>query len=103
MRVKDILISFRFSTDEFSPDMNGVTYTDCAVRNALKNVKQLPIISYDKNGKSTTLGFVCDKYWDGNCFVVNGIIKAGGTCEKVKFNENNEVCQMEITEFGIGE
>lgn len=101
MRCKNIQIKMSMPIRVNQPDLNGTVYTEEALRNAYDNCKNVPIISYDKNGEETIVGVVKNAVYNDGIVEVDGICLHGGTCEKVQFDDEKRISQMEITSFGI--
>lgn len=101
MRVKNIEVAYRFPVMINEPDCNGNVYTENAFISACKNVTEIPIVQHNDNGENVVVG-VANKLWyaDG-CINVEGIAWYGGFCEDVKFNDHNNICEMELKSIGI--
>ena len=98
MRCEDIKVTFTIPMPIDKPDKNGVIYTENAIKQSIDNYKnKLAITDENKN----CIGFTTDaEYYDG-CMCVDGIIKYGGTCEKVELDGDSKVIHMEIESFGL--
>ena len=102
MRSKNIKFSFEIPVYFDKPDENGVLYTEEAIKNACKDTKDKPLITYE-NGKSQIIGIVKDVTYNNGSILVSGFTFYGGTEEKVVFDSQNEkIISMEIVGFGIG-
>lgn len=104
MRAESIEVIFKIPIPVDKPDLNGVIYSKDAIKNAYKNVKNVPIeISNDK-GKFLLIG-VCQEaelIEDENGMHIKGIgiIWHGGTEETVGI-ENNKVTSFNVTGIGF--
>lgn len=104
MRSENIEVTFKIPIPVDKPDLNGVIYSKDAIKNAYKNVKNVPIeISNDK-GKFLPIG-VCQEaelIEDENGMHIKGVgvIWHGGTEENVGI-ENNKVTSFNVTGIGF--
>ena len=104
MRTENIKVTFKIPIPVDKPDLNGVIYSKEAIRNAYKNVKDIPIEMPNNNGQFLPIGvaqeveFIEDK--DGSMYITGvGLIWYGGTEESV------EIVDGKVTSFhvsGIG-
>ena len=84
-------------------DWNGVVYTIDAIKNSCKGDTNVPVLQFQADGTSKTIGIVKSIKWDPEGFVeINGFLLFGGTCEDVIFNKTDTVTEMTITEIGLG-
>ena len=104
MRSENIEVTFKIPIPVDKPDLNGVIYSKDAIKNAYKNVKNVPIeISNDK-GKFLPIS-VCQEaelIEDENGMHIQGIgiIWHGGTEETVGI-EDNKVTSFNVTGIGF--
>ena len=56
MRTENIEVSFKIPIPVDKPDLNGVIYSKEAIRNAYKNVKNIPIEIPNNNGEFFPIG-----------------------------------------------
>lgn len=103
MRSENIEVTFKILIPVDKPDLNDVIYSKETIRNAYKNVKDIPIeISNDK-GEFLPIG-VCQEaelIEDENGMHIKGVgvIWHGGTEETVSI-ENNKVTSFNV--IGVG-
>ena len=84
-------------------DWNGVVYTIDAIKNSCKGDTNVPVLQFQADGTSKTIGIVKSIKWDPEGFVeINGFLLFGGTCEDVIFDKTETVTEMTITEIGLG-
>lgn len=84
-------------------DLNGVVYTIDAIKNSCKGDTNVPVLQFQADGTSKTIGIVKSIKWDPEGFVeINGFLLFGGTCEDVIFDKTETVTEMTITEIGLG-
>lgn len=101
MRTKNVEVKFKFPVRVNEPDCNGDVYTEDVIISACKNSAGMPIIQRNESGEEVPVG-VANKVWYENGYInVEGISWYGGTCEEVKFNDLNQISEMEIMSFGI--
>lgn len=105
MRTSNLNVTLRIPIPIDEPDANGVIYTEEAVKEAYKNIKDLPIIQYNDGGITETVGVVTDGYYNNGIVTVNGHIWYGGSeCKNVNLHKENGITvvdSFEITGFGI--
>lgn len=103
MRTENIKVTFKIPIPVDKPDLNGVIYSKKAIRNAYKNVKDIPIEIPCSDGQFLPIGvaqeveFIEDK--DGIYITGVGLVWHGGTEESV------EMVDGKVTSFhvsGIG-
>lgn len=104
MRTENIKIKFEIPLKVDRPDLNGIIYTKEAIKNAFKNVKDVPIGIYNDEGYFIPIGVSQEVELIGNenNFFVRGIglVFYGGTGESVEI-EDGKVTQMNITAIGF--
>ena len=104
MRTENIEVTFKIPIPVDKPDLNGNIYTEDAIKNAYKNVKNIPIEIPNDKGQFLPIG-VCQEaelIEDENGIYIKGvgIIWHGGTEEKVGI-ENNKVTGFSVTGIGF--
>ena len=103
MRTESIKVIFKIPIPVDKPDLNGVIYSKDAIKNAYKNVKNVPIEIPNDKGKFLPIG-VCQEaelIEDENGMYITGVglVWHGGTEESV------EMVDGKVTSFhvcGIG-
>ena len=104
MRTENIKIKFEIPLKVDRPDLNGTIYTREAIKNAFKNVKDVPIGIYNDEGCFIPIGVSqeVELIENENNFFVKGIglVFYGGTGESVDI-EDGKVTQMNITAIGF--
>ena len=104
MRTENIEVTFKIPIPVDKPDLNGNIYTEYAIKNAYKNVKNIPIEIPNDKGEFLPIG-VCQELElleDENGMYIQGvgIIWHGGTEEKVGI-EDNKVTGFSVTGVGF--
>lgn len=104
MRSENIEVTFKIPIPVDKPDLNGAIYSKDAIKNAYKNVKNVPIEIPNDKGKFLPIG-VCQEaelIEDENGMYIKGvgIIWHGGTEETVSF-KNNKVTSFSVTGIGF--
>lgn len=104
MRSENIEVTFKIPIPVDKPDLNGVIYSKDAIKNAYKNVKNIPIQIPNDNGQFLPIG-VCQEaelIEDENGMHIKGvgIIWHGGIEETVGI-ENNKVTSFNVTGIGF--
>ena len=56
MRTENIEVTFKIPIPVDKPDLNGIVYSKEAIRNAYKNVKDIPIEIPNKDGQFLPIG-----------------------------------------------
>lgn len=56
MRIENIEVTFKIPIPVGKPDLNGVIYSKEAIRNAYKNVKNIPIEMPNNDGQFLPIG-----------------------------------------------
>lgn len=99
MRTENIKVTFKIPIPVDTPDLNGVIYSKEAIRNAYKNVKDVPIEIPCSDGQFFPIGvaqeveFIEDK--DGMYITGVGLVWHGGTEESV------EMVDGKVTSFHV--
>lgn len=111
MRTDNIEVKLTFSIPFGKPNLNGVVYTEEAIRRASYNLNQkLPITYMDneENSKGKLIGTTTESYstyWDYDnqvCRITkDGVIFYGGTQCIVNAMENGNVTDFEIVGIGL--
>lgn len=103
MRTENIKVTFKIPIPVDKPDLNGVTYSKEAIRDAYKNVKDIPIEMPNNNGEFFPIGEAqeVELIEDENGMYITGVglVWHGGT------EENVEMVDGKVTSFhvcGIG-
>lgn len=104
MRSENIEVTFKIPIPVDKPDLNGVIYSKDAIKNAYKNVKNIPIEIPNDKGEFLPIG-VCreaELIEDENGIHIQGvgIIWHGGTEENVGI-EDNKVASFSVTGIGF--
>ena len=104
MRTENIEVTFKIPIPVDKPDLNGNIYTEDAIKNAYKNVKNIPIEIPNDKGKFLPIG-VCQEaelIEDENGIYIKGvgIIWHGGTEEEVGI-EDNKITSFNVTCVGF--
>lgn len=104
MRTENIEVTFKIPIPDDKPDLNGVIYSKEAIRNACKNVKDIPIEIPNDNDQFLPIGVAqeVELVEDENGMHIKGIglIFHGGTAESVEINDC-KVTSFNITGIGI--
>lgn len=112
MRQEGIQVTFKIPIKFDEPDGNGVIYTRDSVEKSLESYRKAPILfTTSKVNEVKVIGAVndepaildCELCEDGNhryYINVNGILRAGGSCEEC-FPINNTVKEYTVTAVGI--
>lgn len=86
------------------PDLNGVIYSKDAIKNAYKNVKNVPIEIPNDKGKLLPIGVAQEveliEDEDGMHITGVGLVWHGGTEENVGI-EDNKVTSFNVTGIGF--
>lgn len=95
MRAENIEVTFKIPIPVDKPDLNGVIYSKDAIKNAYKNVKNVPIEIPNDKGELLPIG-VCQEaelIEDENGMHIKGIgiIWHGGTEETVGIEEMKRI------------
>lgn len=104
MRAENIEITFKIPIPVDKPDLNGFIYSKEAIRNAYKNVKDVPIEMPNNDGEFFPIGvaqeveLVEDK--NGMYIIGVGRVWYGGTEESVEI-VNDKVTSFHVRGIGI--
>ena len=100
MRTENIEVTFKIPIPVDKPDLNGVIYSKEAIRNAYKNVKNIPIEIPCSDGKFLPIGVAqeVELIEDENGMYITGVglVWHGGTTE-----ENVEMVGSKVTSFKV--
>lgn len=104
MSADNIEVTFRMPISVDKPDLNGFIYSKDAIKNAYKNVKNVPIEIPNDKGKFLPIG-VCQEaelIEDENGMHIKGvgIIWHGDTEETIGI-EDNKVTSFNVTGIGF--
>ena len=104
MRAENIKVTFKIPIPVDKPDLNGVIYSKEAVRNAYKNVKDIPFEMPNNNGEFFPIGVAqeVELIEDENGMYITGIglIWHGGTEESVDIKDG-KVTSFEVKGIGL--
>lgn len=104
MRTENIEVTFKIPIPVDKPDLNGVIYSKEAIRNAYKNVKNIPIEIPNNNGEFFPIGVAQEveliEDEDGMHITGVGLVWYGGTEESVEI-EDGEVTSFKVNGIGI--
>ena len=100
MRVDRVEVTIKIPVPIDKPDGNGIMYSEEAIKKACEDSKERPIVQFDGKGNEVIIGKGTARY-ENKYIIVNGICWHGGTCESVKYNENNVVTSIELSSFGF--
>lgn len=104
MRTENIKVRFEIPFNVNKPDLNGTIYTKEAIKNAYKDVTNIPIGIHDNEGRFIPLGISqeMELIESGDDIIIKGIglIFHGGTNESVEIIDGR-VTKMDITAVGI--
>ena len=104
MRTENIKVTFKIPIPVDKPDLNGVIYSKEAIRNAYKNVKDVPIEMPNNDGEFFPIGVVqeVELIEDENDMYVTGVglVWHGGTEESVEI-EDGKVTSFHVRGVGI--
>lgn len=106
MRTENIKVTFKIPIPVDKPDLNGVIYSKEAIRNAYKNVKDIPIEMPNNDGEFFTIGVVQEveliEEEDGMYVTGVGLIWHGGTEESVEMVDN-KVTSFHVSGIGFSQ
>lgn len=104
MRAKNIKVTFKIPIPVNEPDLNGVIYSKEAIRNAYKNVKDIPIEMPNNDGQFFPIGVAqeVELIEDENGMHITGVgfIWHGGTEESVEIKDG-KVTGFKVNGIGI--
>lgn len=104
MRTENIEVTFKIPIPVDKPDLNGVIYSKEAIRNAYKNVKDIPIEIPCNDGQFLPIGVAqeVELIEDENCMYITGVgfVWHGGTKESVEI-EDGKVTSFKVNGIGI--
>lgn len=104
MRTENIEVTFKIPIPVDKPDLNGVIYSKEAIRNAYKNVKNIPIGIPNNDGEFFPIGVAqeVELIEDENGMYITGIglVWHGGTEESVEI-EDGKVTSFKVNGIGI--
>lgn len=84
MRTENIEVTLKVPIMEV--DLNGVRYSESAIKKACEGAKKLPIQIIDDDEEIVLLGIANEIRYDeeSKCILVEGVLNNGGTSEKVR-------------------
>ncbi len=104
MRTENIKVTFKIPIPVDKPDLNGVIYSKEAIRNAYKNVKDVPIEMPNNDGEFFPIGVAqeVELIEDKNSMYITGVglVWHGGTEESVEI-EDGKVTSFKVNGIGI--
>ena len=104
MRTENIEVTFKIPIPVDKPDLNGVIYSKEAIRNAYKNVKDVPIEMPNNDGEFFHIGVAqeVELIEDRNGMYITGVglVWHGGTEESVEIKDG-KVTGFKVNGIGI--
>ena len=104
MRTENIEVTFKIPIPVDKPDLNGVIYSKEAIRNAYKNVKDVPIEMQNNDGEFFPIGVAqeVELIEDENGMYITGVglVWHGGTNESVEIKDG-KVTSFKLNGIGI--
>lgn len=104
MRTENIKVTFKIPIPVDKPDLNGHTYSKETIKNAYKNVKNIPIEIPCNNGQFVPIGVAQEVEFieDENGMYITGVglIWHGGTEESVEMIDG-KVTSLHVNGIGI--
>lgn len=104
MRTENIKVTFEIPIPVNKPDLNGVIYSKEAIRNAYKNVKDIPIEMPSNDGQFFPIGIAQEveliEGENGMHITGVGLIWHGGTEESVEMVDD-KVTSFHVCGIGI--
>ena len=104
MRSENIEVTFKIPILVDKPDLNGVIYSEEAIRNAYKNVKNIPIEMPNNDGEFFPIGVAqeVELIEDKNGMYITGVglVWHGGTEESVEIKDS-KVTSFKVNGIGI--
>lgn len=101
MRVKNIKVSCTYEIPVNEPDGNNIIYTEEVIANAYSDIKNKPIITYDKDGNPVVIGVITDGSYSNGTVSIDGYLYAGGTDESRVNISQGIVNSFEINAIGF--
>lgn len=104
MRTENIKVTFKIPILVDKPDLNGFIYSKEAIRNAYKNIKNIPIEIPNNDGEFLPIGVAqeVELIEDEDSMYVTGVglIWHGGTEESVEIKDG-KVTSFKVNGIGI--
>lgn len=104
MGTENIKVTFKIPIPVDKPDLNGVIYSKEAIRNAYKNVKDIPIEMPNNDGRLFPIGVAqeVELIEDENGMHITGVglVWHGGTEESVEIKDG-KVVSFKVNGIGI--
>lgn len=104
MRTENIKVTFKIPISVDKPDLNGFIYSKEAIRNAYKNIKNIPIEIPNNDGEFLPIGVAqeVELIEDEDSMYVTGVglIWHGGTEESVEIKDG-KVTSFKVNGIGI--
>ena len=104
MRTENIKVTFKIPIPVDKPDLNGFIYSKEAIRNAYKNIKNIPIEIPNNDGEFLPIGVAQEveliEGEDGMYITGGGLVWHGGTEESVEIKDG-KVTNFKVNGIGI--
>lgn len=104
MRTENIKVTFKIPIPVDKPNLNSVVYSKDAIRNAYKNVKDIPIEMLNNDGEFFPIGVAqeVELIEDENGMYITGVglVWHGGTEESVEIKDG-KVTSFKVNGIGI--
>ena len=104
MRTENIKVTFKIPIPVDKPDLNSVVYSKDAIRNAYKNVKDIPIEMLNNDGEFSPIGVAQEveliEGENGMYITGVGLVWHGGTEESVEIKDG-KVTSFKVNGIGI--
>lgn len=104
MRTENIEVTFKIPIPVDKPDLNGFIYSKEAIRNAYKNIKNIPIEIPNNDGEVFPIGVAqeVELIEDKNGMYITGVglVWHGGTEESVEIKDG-KVTSFKVNGIGI--
>ena len=104
MRSENIEVAFKIPIPVNEPDLNGIIYSKEAIRNAYKNINNIPIEIPNNDGERFPIGVAQEvkliENEDGMYITGVGLIWHGGTDESAEIKDG-KVTSFKVNGIGI--
>ena len=104
MRTENIKVTFKIPIPVDKPDLNGFIYSKEAIRNAYKNIKNIPIEIPNNDGEFLPIGVAqeVELIEDEDSMYVTGVglIWHGGTEESIEIKDG-KVTSFKVNGIGL--
>ena len=100
MRAENIEVTLKIPFKE--TDLNGVRYSESAIKKACEGAKRIPIDIIDDDEEIVLLGIANEIGYDEDdkCILVKGVLDNGGTSEKIR-QYGGTVTDMVLRAIGL--